>query len=142
MGDPARVARPEHGAGRRRSKGVAAMTVVNAGQIPIPILVPNSNGGHTMTDRQAYIDKAKARLDQWEADIDKLKAKLDEAGADAKIEYADQIKKLGVQRDEAVEKLKTLRDSGDDVWDDVKEGLETAWERVEKAWKDAKTKIG
>jgi uncharacterized coiled-coil DUF342 family protein len=95
-----------------------------------------------MTDRQAYIDKAKARLDQWEADINKLKAKLDEAGADAKIEYADQIKKLGVQRDEAVEKLKTLRDSGDDVWDDVKEGLETAWERVEKVWKDAKTKIG
>ncbi|SUZ34033.1 hypothetical protein ROE7235_03814 [Roseibaca ekhonensis] len=40
-----------------------------------------------MTEREQYIEKAKAKLDQWNADIDKFKAKVAESDADAKIEF-------------------------------------------------------
>ncbi len=36
-----------------------------------------------MSNRDEYIEKAKARLEQWNADIEKMQAKVDEAQADA-----------------------------------------------------------
>ncbi len=35
-----------------------------------------------MTEREQYIEKAKAKLDQWNADIDKFKAKVAESDAE------------------------------------------------------------
>ena len=95
-----------------------------------------------MSEKQSYIDKAKARLDQWEAEIDKLRAKMDEAGADARIEYRDELDELRKRRAEAKEKLSKLADAGDDAWDDVRHGLETAWDRVETAFKKATSRLG
>ncbi len=33
-----------------------------------------------MTDKDAYVQKLHAKLDEWNAEIDKLKAKADKAG--------------------------------------------------------------
>jgi SMC interacting uncharacterized protein involved in chromosome segregation len=39
-----------------------------------------------MTDRSAYIDKMKAKVDEWTADIEKMQAKAKGAEADLRIE--------------------------------------------------------
>ena len=54
-----------------------------------------------MTDRSEYVDKMKAKLDEWNADIDKMQAKAKEAQADARIEYDKQLVEMRKQRDEA-----------------------------------------
>ena len=72
-----------------------------------------------MSERKQFIEKAKARIDQWNAEIDKMKAKADEAEADAKINYQKQIDGMRVQRDEAEAKLKELREASDDAWHDM-----------------------
>jgi hypothetical protein len=36
-----------------------------------------------MSEREHYIEKAKAKLDQWNAEIDKLKAKVSRSAATA-----------------------------------------------------------
>lgn len=95
-----------------------------------------------MSEKQNYIDKAKARLEQWESEIEKLRAKMEEAGADAKIEYRDELDELRKHRTEAKEKLSKLAEVGDDAWDDVRHGLEAAWDRVESAFKKAKSRLG
>ena len=53
-----------------------------------------------MSEKNQYIEKAKARIAQWDAEIDKMKAKADEAEADAKIEYQKQLSEMRTQRDE------------------------------------------
>lgn len=58
-----------------------------------------------MSEKSQYIEKAKAKLDQWNAEIDKMKAKIDEAEADAKIESQKQLNEMRAQRDEADAKL-------------------------------------
>ena len=40
-----------------------------------------------MINKEAYIQKLHAKIDEWNADIDTLKAKADQVEADAKIEY-------------------------------------------------------
>ena len=81
-----------------------------------------------MSNREEYIEKTKAKLDQWNAEIDKMQARMEEAQADAKIEYQKQLKGMRKQRDEAEARLKELRESSDAAWEDISE----AWTRAEE----------
>jgi len=94
-----------------------------------------------MSEREAYIEKAKARIDQWNADIEKLQAKVDEAEADAKIEYQKQLDEARKQRDEAEAKIKEIADSGDDAWDDMKAGFDSAWDNISDAFNSAMSRF-
>jgi predicted nucleic acid-binding Zn-ribbon protein len=92
-----------------------------------------------MSEREQYVEKAKARIDQWNADIEKLQAKAGEAKADAKIEYEKQLRELRAQRDEAKEKLDEIAKASDSAWDDMKAGFESAWDKISSAFDTTKT---
>jgi len=94
-----------------------------------------------MSERTQYVEKAKARIDQWNADIEKLQAKANEAKADAKIEYEDQLKELRAQRDEAKAKLEEMAEASDSAWDDMKAGFERVWEKASNAFENAKERF-
>ncbi|MCZ0813045.1 MAG: hypothetical protein ACQEVT_09110 [Pseudomonadota bacterium] len=74
-----------------------------------------------MPEREAYIEKAKARIDHWNADIEKLQAKVDAAEANAKI--------------------KQIAGSGDEAWDDMKAGFDRAWDRISDALDSAMSRF-
>lgn len=38
--------------------------------------------------RDAYVQKMKAKLDEWNSEIDRIEAKVDQAEAESKIEYS------------------------------------------------------
>ncbi|MEX0958510.1 MAG: hypothetical protein WDZ63_04430 [Burkholderiales bacterium] len=92
---------------------------------------------HTMSDRDAYIEKVKAKIDQWNADIDKLQAKAKEVDADARIKYDEQIAELKKQRDEAEAKMKEARAASEEAWADLRAGFESAWDSVSNAFSTA-----
>lgn len=94
-----------------------------------------------MSQKDAYIQKLQAKLDEWNTEIDKLKAKADQAEADAKLEYYERIEKLREQQDGAREKLETLRQAGDDAWEDLKAGIESAWNDLSEAIKSASSRF-
>ena len=66
-----------------------------------------------MTDRSAYVDKMKAKVDEWTADIEKMQAKAKGAQADARIEYDKQLAEMRKQRDEAQVKIKEAQEASD-----------------------------
>jgi len=80
-----------------------------------------------MNKKQAYEEKLKAQLDEWNAKIDVLKAKAEKAGAEAKVDYHETIEKLQKKRIAARDKLQELREASDDAWEDLKDGIEEAW---------------
>ena len=94
-----------------------------------------------MTDKQTYIEKAEARMKQWDAEIDALKAKAQEAGADAKIEASERLEELKSQREAASQKLNELKASGDAAWEDTKDGFEGAWSRLSTALEKAQSRF-
>lgn len=90
-----------------------------------------------MSNREAYIRKFQAQLDEWNADIDKLEAKAQKSKADAKIEYQKHLEQLRAKRDNAASKLEELKSASDDAWEDVKRGAEDAWQTCSDAVKKA-----
>jgi uncharacterized coiled-coil DUF342 family protein len=97
--------------------------------------------GKNMPDKDAYVQKLHAKLDGWNAEIDKLKAKADKAEAESRLEYQKEIENLQERRREAEEKLTELGQAGDGVWEDLKSGVQSAWDSMEEAVKSARTRF-
>ncbi|MDD2557771.1 MAG: coiled coil domain-containing protein [Desulfuromonadaceae bacterium] len=94
-----------------------------------------------MDKRQIYIDKMKAKLDEWNADISKLQAKADGASANMQLKFRQEVEHLKQQRAEAAEKLAALQKASDSAWEDLKVGLENSWHELGKSVTSAWSKF-
>ena len=94
-----------------------------------------------MSTRDDYVEKMKANLDVWNTNIDTLEAKAKVAGADAQSMYNEQIETLKKQSEEASARLKEMRAAGDDAWEDLRSGMETAWDTFDRAMKSAASRF-
>ncbi|MGE4492390.1 MAG: coiled coil domain-containing protein [Syntrophotalea sp.] len=90
-----------------------------------------------MSMKEAYQKKLQAQLDEWNAEIDKLKAKADKVEADAQIEYYKKIEELRSMHETANRRLAKLREASDDAWDDLKSGIDSAYNSLGNALKSA-----
>lgn len=84
-------------------------------------------------DRQAYIEKLKAQMDQWDAEIDKLEAKAREAQADQRVRHEEAVQDMRQRRDEAQKMLKRVQEASAASWKDLRTGFDAAWSDVSKA---------
>jgi len=91
--------------------------------------------------KDAYVDKLKAQLDEWNTDIDKLAARADQAKAESKIEYQNQLDDLRAKRDDVRDKLLAVQQAGEGAWGDFKEGLGNSWEILKMSFNKAKTEF-
>ncbi len=94
-----------------------------------------------MSTRDAYLQKLKAQLDDWNADITKLEAKAGLAAADAKIKYEQSLDSLRAERDQASNKLEQIQESSEDAWEEFQGGAEDLWERTKAAFAAAKAEF-
>ena len=78
--------------------------------------------------RDAYIQKLKAMLDEWNDEIERMAEKEDKAGPNAKIEYYKKLDELRAKRDDIVARIDAMQKSGEDAWEDLKFDLESSWE--------------
>jgi len=80
------------------------------------------------------IGKIEMRLRQLGTRLDRLAAKATEAGADAKVDYRKQIDLIKDKHSMVQTKLDAFRAANGQKWDNFKEGVETAWHDLEKAF--------
>lgn len=90
-----------------------------------------------MSTKDEFVRKMHSQLDRWNAEIDALSARASAAEADARGEYQKQIDALRARRDEARDKLKSLEAAGENAWEDMKAGVELAWDAVSDAVRSA-----
>ncbi|MHC5212109.1 MAG: sll1863 family stress response protein [Planctomycetota bacterium] len=90
------------------------------------------------TEREAYLEKLKARLDEWNARIAVLEARANQSKAEVKRRYAEQVAALKRQRDEVRVRVDKLRKTSGDAWRDVRRGIEEAGERLGDALERAR----
>lgn len=86
--------------------------------------------------RDAYVQRLKAKMDEWNAEIAKLSAKVDQAKAESKIKYYDQLEDLRAKRRDIQDKIAGIEQAGEGAWEGLKQGLENSWE----AFKTSMTK--
>lgn len=86
---------------------------------------------------QAYLEKAKAELNELDAQIGVLKAKAENQAADAKIDYGNALQDLRERREELSTQMKKLQDASGDAWNDMQSGLESAMASMRDSLKNA-----
>ena len=94
-----------------------------------------------MSAKDEFVRTMHARLDQWNAEIDALTAKADAAEANARAEYHKQLEALRGKRDHARSKLNEVESASEGAWQDLKTGVELAWESVSEAVRSATTRF-
>jgi len=94
-----------------------------------------------MNNREEYIHKMQAKLEEWNADIDKLTAKAGEVTADVKHEYREQIESLKEKQAEARQKIDELKQTGESAWVDLKSGMGVALTGIGKAIDSARSRF-
>jgi predicted nucleic acid-binding Zn-ribbon protein len=90
-----------------------------------------------MSTRDEYVQKMHALLDELNGEIDALTQRAENAGADVR----DEIAELRARQDEARSKLASLRDAGDGAWQDLKAGVEMAWDAIGTAIESARSRF-
>jgi hypothetical protein len=86
-----------------------------------------------MATKEAYQKKLQAQLKEWDAKLDLLSAKAQKVAADARINYEDELVALRSKRAEAHRVLAELGTRGENAWEDMKDGVDTAWDAMSQA---------
>lgn len=88
-------------------------------------------------DRDVYVKKLKAQLDEWNAQVSKLEAQMWEASEKNKEKYQKYLSDLKEQQSQAEAELEKLRQSSEAAWQEVAEGTKRAWDEYEESLKKA-----
>jgi len=91
-----------------------------------------------MNEKELYQQKIEAKLDEWKADLNKLKAQAEAASADMTLSFKKQMNSLADKIEQGEDKLDELADKADDAWDDFREDLESAWEKIKAQVNESK----
>ena len=94
-----------------------------------------------MSNRDEYIEKMKASLDEWNAELAELEARARSAEADMRLNFDRQIEELRRRRDEAEKQLRELRSAGEESWERMRQGMEAAWEEMHRAFREAADRL-
>lgn len=94
-----------------------------------------------MNEKELYRKKRQAQLDEWKADLAKLKAKASRASAEVQLKLNDHIKTLEGRIEDGRSKLAELAHAGEDRWDSLTKGVESAWKTLKSAMSEAISKF-
>jgi hypothetical protein len=94
-----------------------------------------------MNKRTEYLERLSAQMVEWDNQIDRLKDKAKSASGGSGTDYSGAIAELELKRDEAAQKLQAISSTGDDQWEELKEGTDLVWGEVSSILRAAITKI-
>lgn len=124
----------------RRSRGTT-LRIVELEMQFAPRLLDNSRvvvfqfhrKGLVMASKEAYQQKLEAQLNEWDAKLKQVGAMALQATADARISYENELEILKGKRAAARKSLAELGERGENAWEDMKGGMESAWDELSKA---------
>jgi gas vesicle protein len=104
-------------------------------------LTPEMMGGSMDPEQQAYVDNMKAKLHAWKAEIEELRSKVHEQKAQTEADTADLIDDLSRRQKEVEAKLEKLANTGEEAYDELKEGVRSAADELKSALARSKAKL-
>ena len=81
-----------------------------------------------MENKDVYRRKIEALLKEWEDKVDVLIIQADAATVSARSHYDEQLQALQAKQEVARQKLHELKGESGEAWEEIKEGLEEAWD--------------
>ena len=93
------------------------------------------------TKKDEILEQLKKQYDdlnyKWSIERDKFEAKAQHLGAEARKQYEETREEFRRVRKDMKGKIIDLEVASENAWDDVKDGAETAWKAMSKAFEKA-----
>ena len=86
-----------------------------------------------MSTKDAYIKEMQTQLDEFSATIARLKTRASKAEAKTKILKEEQVALLEAKHNSAQKRLRELKDSTGNAWENLRMGIVSAWDSVQEA---------
>ena len=86
-----------------------------------------------MANREEYVTKMKAQLDEWNADLSKLEAKFADASDATKERLEPYLENVRDAREAAAKKLGELKNSGEASWESLQDDVEHVWKTFKQS---------
>lgn len=90
-----------------------------------------------MKERDEWVEKAKAKLDEWNEELDELEAKARVAKAEQKARYQRLLASLREYRDRLRNRISEVEEAGDAAWAELKDGAERGWRSLQEGFRAA-----
>jgi hypothetical protein len=107
--------------------------------VRVEIAPPHRHNGGPMSQRDEYIEKLKAQLDQWNAEVAKWEARSKSAQAGMRADYERQLAAFRHQRDQAMEQMRLVQAASGDAWVDLVRGADDAWTKMREAFEKTRS---
>lgn len=91
--------------------------------------------------REEYVERLKAKLDEWNAELAKLEAESDKARQQLSEQFKAQLEEARKRRDETQQYLTQLQKANEAAWQDMADGAEQAWQAFSEAFKRARSRF-
>jgi|GEM_PF-5059087 len=92
-------------------------------------------------EKNGYIKKAQAKLDELNGNIKLLKAKKDNLEAEVQIEYDKKIEEIELLKKDVENRLDDINSSSNEAWIELKNGFEKSSRIMEETVKSALSKF-
>jgi len=80
--------------------------------------------------RDAYVERLKGKLDEWNAAIDRMSARGREIKAESRAEYERLLGELRAKRADAQEKLSRVGSAAEGAWQELRAGADKVWKEL------------
>ena len=91
-----------------------------------------------MNNRDEYVEKMKAQLDQWERQTVMWEAAAREATSEAKMELEKQVGIMKSRADDLVFRMELLKSASADAWQEIARGADEARKAMQDAFEKAR----
>jgi chromosome segregation ATPase len=94
-------------------------------------------GDYSRQDKEEFQKKLGTRLKELDAEIAKLREKGRDLKGTTKAKWDQKMTELETRREAARAKLDEVSHSSAEAWKDVRKGAQSAWDELDKAFRDA-----
>ena len=91
-----------------------------------------------MINRDEYVQKLKAQIDQWNAEAARWQEKAQKAQAGAKAEYERQLENFRRKSQDAMAELDRLQRASTDAWSEMMRGVDASMKSMQEAFERAR----
>ncbi|HXJ51786.1 MAG TPA: hypothetical protein VNH16_10355 [Burkholderiales bacterium] len=91
-----------------------------------------------MMNRDEYVQKLKAQIDNWNAEAARWEERARKAQAGMKAEYERQLDDFRNKRDQAMTELRRLQGASADAWMEMMRGMEASAKSLQDAFERAR----
>ena len=91
-----------------------------------------------MINRDEYVQKLKAQIDEWNAEAARWEDKARKAQAGSKAEYERQLENFRRKSEDATSELDRLQRAAADAWTEMMRGAEASMKSMQEAFERAR----